>query len=111
MSYQETGKTFLNFYKPEKYPSPVKPPKHNKKSQSHRLVIYDKTGFKIEGNTIRLRLSKDLKEQPKTDKALAIDYGVTNFATIVVEGEKTSYIVDGKGIQSILRKYLKKLGR
>lgn len=127
-------------------------------------MIYDKSGFKIEGNTIRLSLSKELKhhlkekhnieidylrietglnlsklnilnirimpykaygnityrlnivyekeikeEKPQTDKALAIDYGVSNFATIVIENQPISYIVDGKGIQSILRKYLKKL--
>jgi len=166
----ELSRAWQNFFKylqnPEKYPSPVKPPKYNKKSLQHRPVIYDKTGFKIEGNTIRLSISKDLKQhlkdkhnidinyltletgldlsqlnilniqispykaygnityrlnivyekeieepKPKTDKALAIDYGVSNFATIVIEKEPTSYIVDGKGIQSILRKYLKKLAK
>ena len=166
----ELSRGWQNFFKylqkPEKYPSPVKPPKFNKKKSPHRPVIYDKTGFTIEGNTIRLSLSKELKQhlkekhgidinylrietgldlsqlnilniqispykaygnityrlnivyekeieepKPKTDKALAIDYGVSNFATIVIEKEPTSYIVDGKGIQSILRKYLKKLAK
>ncbi|RUM59076.1 MAG: transposase [Persephonella sp.] len=138
----------------------------NKKKLPHRPVIYDKTGFKIEGNTIRLSISKELKQhlkekhnididylriktgldlsqlnilniqitpykaygnityrlnivyeeqieeiKIKTDIALAIDYGVSNFATVVIEKQPISYIVDGKGIQSILRKYLKKLAK
>ncbi len=166
----ELSRSWQNFFKylqtPEKYPFPVKPPKYNKKSLPHRPVIYDKTGFKIEENTIRLSLSKDLKQhlkekhnidinyltietgldlgkldilniqitpyraygkityrlnivyekeieeiKPQTDKVLAIDYGVSNFATIVIENQPISYIVDGKGIQSILRKYLKKLSK
>jgi len=166
----ELSRGWQNFFDylqtPEKYPSPVKPPKYNKKSLPHRPVIYDKTGFKIEGSSIRLSLSKELKqhlkekhnieidylkietglnlsklnilniqitpykaygnityrlnivyekeikeEKPQTDKALAIDYGISNFATIVIENQPISYIVDGKGIQSILRKYLKKLAK
>ncbi|WP_293449151.1 transposase [Persephonella sp.] len=166
----ELSRGWQNFFKylqkPEKYPSPVKPPKYNKKKSPHRPVIYDKTGFTIEGNTIRLSLSKELKNhlkekhgididylrietgldlsqlnilniqiapykaygnityrlnivyekeigktKPQTDRALAIDYGVSNFATVVIENQPTSYIVDGKGIQSILRKYLKKLAK
>ncbi len=166
----ELSRGWQNFFKylqkPEKYPSPVKPPKYNKKKSPHRPVIYDKTGFTIEENTIRLSLSKELKNhlrekhgididylrietgldlsklnilniqitpykaygnityrlnivyekkaeetKPQTDRALAIDYGVSNFATIVIENQPTSYIVDGKGIQNLLRKYLKKLAK
>ncbi len=166
----ELSRGWQNFFKylqePEKYPSPVKPPKFNKKKSPHRPVIYDKTGFTIEGNTIRLSLSKELKQylkekhgididylrietgldlsqlnilniqitpykaygnityrlnivyekeieetKPQTDKALAIDYGVSNFATVVIENQPVSYVVDGKGIQSLLRKYLKKLSK
>jgi len=166
----ELSRGWRNFFdylqKPEKYPSPVKPPKCNKKKLPHRPVIYDKTGFKIEGNTIRLSLSKELKkhlkekynidinyltiktgldlsrlnilniqiipykaygnityrlnivygkepplQELKADRVLAIDYGISNFATIVIEGHPISYIIDGKGVQSILRKYLKKLAR
>ncbi len=166
----ELSRGWQNFFKylqtPEKYPTPVKPPKYNKKKLPHRPVIYDKTGFKIEGNTIRLSLSKELKQhlkekhnieinylkietglnlgklnilniqitpykaydnityrlnivyekeieefKPKTDKVLAIDYGVSNFATLVIENQPISYIIDGRGIQNILRKYLKKLSK
>ncbi len=166
----ELSRGWQNFFKylqePEKYPSPVKPPKYNKKKSPHRPVIYDKTGFTIEGNTIRLSLSKELKqhlkekhginidylrietgldlsqlnilniqitpykaygnityrlnivyekeikeEKPQTNRVLAIDYGVSNFATIVIENQPVSHIIDGKGIQSILRKYLKKLAK
>ncbi len=166
----ELSRGWQNFFKflqaPEKYPSPVKPPKYNKKKSPHRPVIYDKTGFKIKGNIIKLSISKELKQhlkekhsididyltiktgldlsklkilniqiipykaygnityrlnivyekeieelKPQTDKILAIDYGVSNFATIVMENQPISYIMDGKGIQSILRKYLKKLAK
>ncbi len=166
----ELSRAWQNFFdylqNPEKYPSPVKPPKYGSKKSPHRPVIYDKTGFKIEVNTIRLSLSNQLKqhlkekhgididylrietgldlsrlkilniqiipykaygnityrlnivyekevkeENPETNRVLAIDYGVSNFATIVIENQPTSYIIDGKGIQSILRKYLKKLAR
>lgn len=55
---------------------------------------------------------KEIKEEKlETDIVLAIDYGVSNFATIVIENQPISYIIDGKGIQSILRKYLKKLSK
>ncbi|EDP74269.1 hypothetical protein [Hydrogenivirga sp. 128-5-R1-1] len=61
----ELSRGWQNFFKylqkPEKYPSPVKPPKYNKKKSPHRPVIYDKTGFTIEGNIIKLSLSKELK--------------------------------------------------
>jgi len=166
----ELSRGWQNFFRylqtPEKYPSPVKPPKYNKKKSPHRPVIYDKTGFTIEGNTIRLSLSKELKQhlkekhnididylrietgldlsqlkilniqiipykaygnityrlnivyekeieekEPQTDRVLAIDYGVSNFATVVIENQPISYIIDGKGIQTILRKYLKKLAK
>ncbi len=170
ITLDELCRSWQNFFRylenPNKYPSPVKPPKYNKKKSPHRPVIYDKTGFTIEGNTIRLSLSKELKNHLKekhgiyidylrietgldlsqlnilniqiapykaygnityrlnivyekeagetisqTDRALAIDYGISNFATIVIENQPISYIVDGKGIQSILRKYLKKLAK
>jgi len=162
----ELSRAWQNFFhylnNPKRYPSPVKPPKYS----NGRPVIYDKTGFKIEGSTIRLSLSKNLKQhlkekhgininyltietglnlnklnilniqispykaygnityrlniiyekelpqyKKKINKILAIDYGVSNFATIVVEGKSTSYIIDGKGIQSVLRNYLKKLAK
>ncbi|WP_457641162.1 RNA-guided endonuclease InsQ/TnpB family protein, partial [Persephonella sp.] len=170
ITLDELSRSWQNFFKylenPQKYTSPVKPPKYNKKKLPHRPVIYDKTGFTIEENTIRLSLSKELKQhlkekhgvdidylrietgldlsqlnilniqitpykaygnityrlnivyekeieevEPQTDKTLAIDYGVSNFATIVIEREPVSYVIDGKGIQTLLRKYLKKLTR
>ncbi len=36
---------------------------------------------------------------------------MSNFATVAIENQPTSYIVDGKGIQNLLRKYLKKLAK
>ncbi len=178
---EELSRGWQNFFKylqkPGKYPSPVKPPKFNKKKSPHKPVIYDKTGFTIERNTIRLSLSKELKQhskekhgidinylrietgldlsnlnilniqitpykaynnityrlnivyekeieksliwaiekeqelKPSKDIALAIDYGISNFATLVIENHPASYIIDGKGIQTQLRNYLKKLSK
>ena len=143
----------------------VKPPKYANPKTPHRVVTWDKTGFKIEGSKIRLSISKALKEhlckkfgfsfdylwigtgykeleglkvlnvqivpyksygqisfkmvivyekevskvKPEGDKILAIDYGVSNFATCVVEGNPISYIIDGRGLKTILRKKLKKI--
>ncbi|RUM50253.1 MAG: transposase, partial [Hydrogenothermus sp.] len=74
----ELSRGWQNFFDylqtPEKYPSPVKPPKYNKKSLPHRPVIYDKTGFKIEGSSIRLSLSKELKQHLKEKHNIEIDY-------------------------------------
>ncbi len=44
-----------------------------------------------------------------SNNSMSIDYGVSNFATIVIENEPISYIIDGKGFKSVLQKYLKKL--
>lgn len=167
---EELVRVWKNFFdhlkNPSKYPNKVKPPKYVDKTAPHRTITYDKTGFKIKGNTIRLSIPKDLKEylkekfgftddyiyintgidlqklnivniqivpykaygnitfrlniiyekevedtKNKYDKVMAIDYGVSNFATIVIENEPISYIVDGGGFQSILQKYLKKLAK
>ncbi|WP_411376607.1 RNA-guided endonuclease InsQ/TnpB family protein [Desulfurobacterium thermolithotrophum] len=45
------------------------------------------------------------------NKVLAIDYGKTNFATCVIEGNPISYIIDGKGLKSLLWKKLKKIAK
>ena len=34
-----------------------------------------------------------------------------NFMVIGIEGVKTPYIIDGKGLKSLLRKYLKKIAK
>ena len=163
-------KNFFEFLKdPEKYKKKgvetVKPPKYINPKTPHRVVTWDKTGFKIEGSRVRLSLSKGLKEHllrnfgftseylwietgykelerlnvlniqivpyksyghisfklvvvyekeiPEValqkDKVLAIDYGVSNFATCVIEGNPISYIIDGRGLKALLRKKLKKI--
>ncbi len=158
-------KNFFDYLKNKsKYPNEIKPPKYMDKNFVHRTITYDKTGFTIQGNTIRLSIPKALKNhlkekfgftddyiylhtgldleklnivniqivpykaygnitfrvniiyekeikdiRTKSDRVMAIDYGISNFATIVIENEPTSYIVDGKGFLSILQKYLKKL--
>ncbi len=169
----ELSRGWNNFFKflkdPEKFKKKgvkiVKPPSYVNHEIPHRVVTWDKTGFRIEGSRIRLSLSKSLKEHllkkfgyfpdylwieteyknlenlkvlnvqivphksygqvsfkavvvyekevPEVklegDKVLAIDYGVSNFATCVVEGNPTSYIIDGRGLKTLLRKKLKKI--
>jgi putative transposase len=171
----ELSRAWSNFFKflkvPEKYKKKgvkiVKPPKYVNPETPHRVVTWDKTGFKIEGSKIRLSLSKGLKEHLlknfgfspeylwietgykgleefkvlniqivpyksyghisfklvvvyekeipeitlQKGKVLAIDYGTSNFATCVIEGNPISYIIDGKGLKTLLRKKLKKIAR
>jgi putative transposase len=171
----ELSRGWSNFFKflkdPEKYKKKgieaVKPPKYVNPQIPHRVVTWDKTGFKIEGSRIRLSLSKGLKEHllkkfgfspeylwietgykgleklkvinvqivpyrsyghisyklvivyekeiPEVtlqkDKVLAIDYGISNFATCVIEGNPISYIIDGRGLKTLLRKKLKKIAK
>ncbi len=42
-------------------------------------------------------------------KVMTIDPVSSNFFAIVVEGVETPYIIDGKGLKSLLRKYLKRI--
>lgn len=163
---------FFDFLKyPEKYKEKgiekVKPPGYVKPKVPHRVVTWDKTGFRIEGSRIRLSISRNLREylsekfgfapkylwidtgyeklgelsilnvqvvpyraygnvsfklvviyeKPETkpkittknNKVMAIDYGVSNFATCVVECNPVAYIIDGRGLKTILRKKLKKV--
>ncbi len=44
-------------------------------------------------------------------KIMTIDPCSSNFFAIVVEGVETPYIMDGKGLKSLLRKYLKKIAK
>lgn len=50
-----------------------------------------------------------LGKKPQGSKVLAIDYGVSNFATCVIEGSPVSYIIDGKGLKTLLQRKLKKI--
>jgi len=165
-------KNFFEFLKdPERYKKKgvetVKPPKYVNPGTPHRVVTWDKTGFKIKGSRVRLSLSKSLKEHllknfgfsseylwietgykelerlnvlniqivpyksyghisfrlavvyekeiPETsfqgNRVLAIDYGVSNFATCVIEGNPFSYILDGIGLKNLLWKKLKKIAK
>jgi putative transposase len=171
----ELSRGWNNFFKflkdPERYKKKgietVRPPKYVNPQTPHRVVTWDKTGFKIEGSRIRLSLSKGLreyllknfgfspeylwietgykeleklkvlnvqivsyksyghisfklvvvyeKESPEVSlqkgKVLAIDYGISNFATCVIEGNPISYIIDGRGLKTLLRKRLKKIAK
>jgi len=52
------------------------------------------------------KVSVDETEQIQF-RTMAIDYGSSNFATIVIESLSSSVIIDGRGLKSLLRKYLK----
>ena len=66
----ELSRGWSNFFKflgnPEKFKKKgvetVRPPGYVNPKTPHRVVTWDKTGFKIEGSRIRLSISKSLKE-------------------------------------------------
>jgi len=45
----------------------------------------------------------------KQNRVMVLDPNSSNFFAIVIEGVKQPYIIDGKGLKSLLRKYLKKI--
>jgi len=171
----ELSRGWKNFFKFLKDPEndknkgieTVRPPKYINPKIPHRAVVWDKTGFKIEGSKVRLSISKALKEHllkksgfspdylyietgykdlenvqalnvqivpyksyghisfklavvyekeipemsSQGNRVLAIDYGVSNFATCVIEGNPFSYILDGIGLKNLLWKKLKKIAK
>ncbi len=50
-------------------------------------------------------------EPIKGEKVMVLDPNSSNFFAIVIEGEKKPYIIDGKGLKSLLSKYLKKIAQ
>jgi len=47
----------------------------------------------------------------KGERLMVLDPNSSNFFAIVIEGIKQPYLIDGKGLKSLLRKYLKKIAR
>ncbi len=47
----------------------------------------------------------------KGERVMLLDPNSSNFLAIVIEGVKQPYIIDGKGLKSLLRKYLKKIAQ
>jgi len=45
----------------------------------------------------------------KGERLMVLDPNSSNFFAIVIEGVKQPYLIDGKGLKSLLRKYLKKI--
>ncbi len=138
-------------------------PKFRPKTEPHRTLTYDKTGFKIVGTKVRLSLSSKLRkwlkekhgielkylwldtglelderliknvqivpkakakefelhiiyEKPqnqtkpvKRKRVMVLDPNSSNFFAVVIEGIKQAFIIDGKGLKSLLRKYLRKI--
>ncbi|RUM42207.1 MAG: transposase, partial [Desulfurobacterium sp.] len=66
----ELSRGWINFFNflenPEKFKKKginiVRPPKYVNPENPHRVVTWDKTGFRIEGSRIRLSLSRSLKK-------------------------------------------------
>jgi len=54
---------------------------------------------------------KSEKLEPVKERLMGIDPKKANFAVIVVENHPTAYIIDGRGLMSLLRKYLKKIAK
>ncbi len=52
---------------------------------------------------------KENVNQQKNERLMGIDFNKANFAVIVIENHPTAYIIDGRGLMSLLRKYLKKI--
>ena len=157
-------KSWLEYLKdPRKHEEQnVRPPKFRPKNRPHRTLIYDKTGFKIEGTKIRLSLSKSLRswlkqkynihikylwleagirlkekiikniqivpkggefelhiiyeyeektKKNKGNRVMVIDPNSGNFMAVGIEAVRSPYIIDGRGLKSLLRKYLKKIAR
>ena len=51
------------------------------------------------------------KEQVEGNKIMVLDPNTSNFFAIVIEGEEQSYLIDSKGLKSLLRKYLKRIAK
>ena len=47
----------------------------------------------------------------KSKRVMVLDPNSSNFFAVVIEGVKQPYIMDGKGLKSLLRKYLKKIAK
>ena len=45
----------------------------------------------------------------KSDKVMVLDPNSSNFFAVVIEGVSEPYLIDGQGLKSLLRKYLKKI--
>ena len=51
-------------------------------------------------------------EKPlKQNRVMVLDPNSSNFFAIVIEGIPQPYLIDGKGLKSLIRKYLKKIAR
>ncbi|QWK19734.1 MAG: transposase [Hydrogenobacter thermophilus] len=66
------------------------------------------------GNEFELHIVYSAEKETKEhegNRAMVIDPNSANFMVIGIEGVKTPYIVDGRGLKSLLRKYLKKIAK
>jgi len=50
-------------------------------------------------------------KEHKGDRVMTIDPNSGNFMVVGIEGVKTPYIIDGRGLKSLLRKYLKRIAK
>ena len=47
----------------------------------------------------------------KDERVMVLDPNSSNFFAVIIEGIKQPFIIDGKGLKSLLRKYLKKIAK
>lgn len=65
-------------------------------------------------NEFELHITYSAEKETKNyegNRAMVIDPNSANFMVVGIEGVKTPYIVDGRGLKSLLRKYLKKIAK
>ncbi len=54
-------------------------------------------------------VGENSEKSAEKERLMGIDFNKANFAVIVIENHPTAYIIDGRGLISLLRKYLKKI--
>lgn len=73
ITLDELARAWRNFFNWKDDPE-VRPPKYRRKDKTHRVVTWDKTGFRIKGSKVRLSLSKDLKAYLKEKFNIGMRY-------------------------------------
>ena len=96
------------------------------KHDIHIKYLWIETGLKLEekliknvqivpkGKEFELHVIYEPEAERKEhegDKVMTIDPNSGNFMVVGIEGVRTPYIIDGKGLKSLLRKYLKKIAK
>jgi putative transposase len=70
-------------------------------------IIYEKPQNRTKSVNPTLRVGAIVPI--KGERVMVLDPNSSNFFAIVIEGVKRPFLIDGKGLKSLLRKYLKKI--